>query len=105
MKLATTLLISLMVCFVPLIAADGVPVSEVAIGFTGGATWTSGATGICIWYFPVLGDEELGSLFGKAASGAPIVDREHSYFLWVSDFSAQQLLPSTSPQRPRAGSH
>jgi hypothetical protein len=96
MKVATILLISLMVCFLPMTAADSVPAGEVAIGFTGGATWTSDSTGICIWYFPVLGNEALESLFVKTPLGAPIVDREHSYFLWVSDFSAE-LLPATAP--------
>ena len=29
-----------------------------------------------------VGNEELGSLFVKTPLGSPIVDREHSYFLW-----------------------
>ncbi len=69
--------------------------SQVALGFTGGPTWTSATTGICIWYFPVVGDLDVSSLFMTDSSGNPIIDRAHSYLLWVSDFSVQPL-PITS---------
>ncbi len=65
------------------------------IAFSGGATWTSTTTGICILYFPVVGDLDLTSLFMTDSSGNPIVNRAHSYLLWVSDFSVQPL-PITS---------
>ena len=89
------LLAALMGCLTPLSAADGAATSDVVIGFTGGATWTSATSGICVWYLPLLGDEELGSLF-DAPSGTPIADREHAYFLWVSDFLVT-MLPSPNP--------
>jgi len=75
-------------------AADA---SEVAIGFTGGSVWTSNTTGICMWHFPVVGNLDLKSLFATDSSGAPAVDIQHSYLIWVSDFSVQ-FLPATPPQ-------
>jgi hypothetical protein len=71
--------------------------SQVAISFTGGSTWTSATTGICIWYFPVVGDFDLATLFATDTSGNPVADRAHSYLIWVSDFSVQSLpAPSAS---------
>ncbi|HUA60103.1 MAG TPA: hypothetical protein VML19_15190 [Verrucomicrobiae bacterium] len=65
--------------------------AQVAIGFTGGSTWTSSTTGICIWYLPVIAGLDVTSLFVTDSSGNAIIDRAHSYFLWVSDFSVQPL--------------
>jgi hypothetical protein len=79
----------------PLTADDG-SISEVVIGFAGGASWKDAANGTCIWYFPMLGDEELANLFTAPPNGSPVVDREHAYFLWVSDFSVVPL-PSKAP--------
>jgi hypothetical protein len=70
--------------------------SQVAIGFTGGAVWTSASTGVCIWYFPLVSGVELNSLFASPLFGQPAVDKEHAYLIWVSDFSVQ-MLPSTPP--------
>jgi hypothetical protein len=94
MKLATILLLTTALpgFLAPLTAGEGAPVSDVAIAFTGGAFWTSASTGICVWQLPVVGTEELGSLFAKTPLGAPIIDKEHAYLLWVSDFSAQPLM-------------
>lgn len=103
MKLATIVLmgIALLGSLVPLNADDPAGASEVAIGFTGGSTWTSGSTGTCIWYFPVVGDLKPGSLFATGSSGAPVVDRAHAYLIWVSDFSVEELVPpSTYPIGP-----
>lgn len=50
-----------------LIKADVAGASQVALGFNGGSAWTSSST------------------------GAPVIDRQHSYLLWVSDFSVQVL--------------
>jgi len=69
--------------------------SQVAISFAGGSTWTSATTGICIWYFPVVGNLDAGALFATDSTGTPVVDRAHSYLIWVSDFSVQPL-PVTS---------
>ncbi|MGA7413759.1 MAG: hypothetical protein WBW33_25010 [Bryobacteraceae bacterium] len=79
-------------------ATDPADASEVALAFNGGSTWTSGTTGICIWYFPVVGDLDLKFLFAPDMSGAPVIDREHAYFIWVSDFSVQFL---TTPPVPK----
>jgi hypothetical protein len=96
MKLATYVLVGIMALgsLVTLKASPPAGASEVAIGFMGGSTWTSPTTGICVWYFPVVGNLDLGSLF--APSGAPVVDRAHSYLIWVSDFSVDVLLASHS---------
>ena len=39
--------------------------------FTGGSTWTSATTGICIWYFPVVGDLDPTSLFATDSVRRP----------------------------------
>jgi len=90
MKLATIMLIAfaLLGALIPLNAQTPAVASQVVIGFTGGSVWTSGSTGICIWYFPVLGNLELKSLFATEG-GAPVVDKEHAYLIWVSDWSIQ----------------
>jgi len=53
--------------------------------------WTSATTGTCVWYFPILGNMPLSSLFASDASGAPAMDKEHAYFIWVSDWSIQAM--------------
>jgi hypothetical protein len=97
MKFATFALLGILLLgsFAAVNAAEPGGASQVAIGFTGGSTWTSASTGICIWYFPVVGDLDLTTLFETDASGNPVVDTVHSYLLWVSDFSVQPL-PVTS---------
>jgi hypothetical protein len=101
MKFATIVLMGIMLLGSPAAFSAGDPAgaSEVAIGFNGGSTWTSGSTGICIWSFPVLGDLNLGSLYATGSSGAPVVDRAHSYLIWVSDFSVEALPPPVGPIR------
>jgi hypothetical protein len=91
-----SLLLAALLAFpAPSSAAESPAVSDVVIGFTGGAVWTSAYTGICVWFLPLVGDEPIGSLF-DAPEGVPIVDREHAYFVWVSDFSVQ-MLPAPAP--------
>lgn len=85
-----------LVAAIPARAGGPAGASQVAIGFTGGSTWHSASTGTCIWYFPVVGDLELESLFETNSSGVPLVDRAHSYLIWVSDFSVDVLAPPTS---------
>lgn len=102
MKLANVVLMGIMVLgsLVPLNARPPAGASQVAIGFAGGSTMT-GLTGTCIWYFPVLGDLDLESLFATDLSGNPIVNRDHSYLIWVSDFSVVPLPPTTfDPANP-----
>jgi hypothetical protein len=109
MKLATFVLVGIMALgsFVTLQASQPASTSEVAIGFNGGSTWTSitpttmgVSTGICVWYFPVVGDLNLGSLFETDQYGTPLVNREHSYLIWVSDFGAEALPPTTFDDNP-----
>ena len=68
-------------------AAPPAGASQVFMAFTGGSVWTSQSSGTCIWYFPVLGDLPLTSLFAPDNSGAPSIDKEHAYFIWVSDWN------------------
>ena len=90
---AFVLLVALwLVAALPAWAGGPACASQVAIGVRGGSTWTSSSTGTCIWYLPLVGDLNLGSLF----SGAPTVDREHAYLIWVSDFSVEVLQASAS---------
>jgi hypothetical protein len=96
MRFATTIMLGflLLASFASLNAQPGT--SQVAIGFTGGAVWTSATTGICVWYFPVVEGLDLRFLFTSPLFGAPVVDKEHAYLIWVSDFSVQ-MLPSKPP--------
>jgi len=84
---AFVLLVTLwLVAALPAWAGDPAGASQVAIGVRGGSTWTSSSTGTCIWYLPLVGDLNLGSLFAGST-----VDREHAYLIWVSDFSVEVL--------------
>lgn len=98
MKLTTLVLMGIMLLGSPVLlnAGDPAGASEVAIGFMGGSTWTSPSTGICVWYFPVVGNLDLGALFAPDSHGNPVVDKEHSYLIWVSDFSVEVLVASHS---------
>ena len=58
MKLATILLISVLASFAPLMRPDAHPASEVALDFTGGASWTSSAPAFGSGIFPVFGNED-----------------------------------------------
>jgi hypothetical protein len=93
MKFATVLLVTvaLLVPGASLSAAPGAGSSQVFIAFTGGSMWTSATTGTCIWYFPILGNMPLSSLFAPGANGSPVIDKEHAYFIWVSDWSIQTM--------------
>ena len=98
MKLATIALLGLLLLgsLPQLTAADAANGAQVAIGFAGGSVWTSATTGICVWYFPVVGDLKPDALFAAPLFGSPVIDKEHSYLIWVSDFSIQ-MLPSDPP--------
>jgi hypothetical protein len=96
MKLATLTLVGIVLlgALAPMKAADPVAASQVVLAFSGGSVFTSDTTGICVWYPVLLGDFELRSLFTGPLFGAPVVDKEHAYFIWVSDFSMQVIPPS-----------
>ena len=74
---------------VPLYAAPPAGTAQSFIAFTGGSIWNSQSTGTCVWYFPVLSDLPLTSLFATDQAGNPVIDTQHAYFLWVSDWSIQ----------------
>ncbi|HVN19194.1 MAG TPA: hypothetical protein VMU05_10490 [Dongiaceae bacterium] len=97
MKFATVLFVglALLVPGASLQAAPPAGSSHVFIAFTGGSVWTSASTGTCVWYFPILGDMPLSSLFAPDASGSPVIDKEHAYLIWVSDWSIQSMFNNT----------
>ncbi len=98
MKLATIVMlgIPLLGSLVPLNAADAASPSPTAISLVGGAVWTSASTGICFASVELLGSFTPASLFAAPLFGAPVIDKEHAYLIWVSDFSVQPL-PSLPP--------
>ena len=83
-------------------ADDPAGAGQVVMAFTGGSAYTTATGGVCIWYPVLLGDLDLESLFEPEA-GTPVVDKEHAYLIWVSDFSggAIPLKPFTlKPSSP-----
>ena len=63
--------------------------AQAFLAFTGGSVWNDTQTGgTCIWYFPVLGNLPLTSLFASE-KGSPVVDLNHAYFVWISGWSIQ----------------
>jgi hypothetical protein len=98
MKLATIVMlgIALLGSFASVQAADPAGASQVAMAFTGGSVYTSDTTGICMWYPLLLGDFNMEFLF-EFKDGAPAVDKEHAYLVWVSDFEALPQGPFKLP--------
>jgi hypothetical protein len=96
MKFATFALLGILLLgsFASMNAAGPAGSSQVVLAFSGGGVFTSDTTGICMWYPVLLGDLDLKSLFMGPMFGAPSVDKEHAYFIWVSDFSMQVLPPN-----------
>ncbi|MGA2327218.1 MAG: hypothetical protein ABSH05_13130 [Bryobacteraceae bacterium] len=72
-------------------ADDPAGVSQVAMAFTGGSVYTPTGN-ICLFYPVLLGDLNLDSLF-ESVLGAPKVDKEHAYLIWVSDYSMVPVTP------------
>ena len=87
MKLATFALLGILVLgsFASMQAADPAGASQNVLFFTGGSVYTSDTGGVCIWYPLLLGDLNMEFLF-EFKDGAPAVDKEHAYLIWVSDF-------------------
>lgn len=85
------LAITLLATAATLYAGPPAGISQTVAAFTGGSIWTSNATGTCIWYFPLLGDLDLKSLFATDSSGTPVIDKDHAYLIWVSDWSIQTM--------------
>ena len=56
-----------------------------------------GNTGLCLVYYTMIGDLGLNSLFMPDTLGYPQVDRQHAYFIWVSDYNWQSV-----PTHPNA---
>ena len=89
MKLATIVLLGILVLgsFACMQAADPAGAGQVAMAFTGGGAYTSDTTGTCIWFPLLLGGFNMEFLF-EFVDGAPAIDKEHAYLIWVSDFTA-----------------
>ena len=98
MKLATIALLGILVLgsFASMQAADPAGAGQVVLAFTGGGASTSDTTGTCIWYPLLLGDFNMEFLF-EFKDGAPAMDKEHAYLIWVSDFSSMAQGPFTLP--------
>ena len=65
--------------------------SQVVAAMAGGSVWTGATTGTCVLYFPILGDLDVAALFAPGSTGAPQIDKEHSYLIWVSDWSIRAM--------------
>ena len=98
MKLATIVLLGILLpgSFASMQAADPAGASEIVLAYTGGAVYTSDTTGICMWYPLLLGDFNMEFLF-EFKDGAPAMDKEHAYLIWVSDFEALPQTPFLLP--------
>ena len=68
-------------------AAGPAGAGRVALAYTNGGSSTDD---ICIWFPLFVGDLNLGSLF-ESVQGAPAVNKEHAYLIWVSDYSGVAL--------------
>jgi hypothetical protein len=95
-SLLATIPLSAQVSVRPPNTTTGVVANQVVAGFTGGAIWTSANSGICIWYFPVLGNLDITDLFALNNVAQPAIDRQHAYFIWVSDWKIQTTFQSGS---------
>ena len=96
MKISTFALmgILLMGSFASTRAADPAGASQLAMAFTGVTAMTSETTGICIAYWPIIGDFDIKSLFTGPLFGAPVADKVHAYLIFVSDWSMTVLPPN-----------
>ena len=50
-----------------------------------------GFPGLCLVYYTMIGNLDLKSMFMPDNQGNPQVDRQHAYFIWVSDYNYQDL--------------
>lgn len=101
MKLTTVVLAGVLFGSPALLsAADPAGASQTVISFTGGSVWNADYSGgTCVWYFPIVGDLDLGSLFSNTQSPT----KETSYLVWVSEFTVQ-MLPVAPPFLPAPAS-
>lgn len=100
MKIATIVLLAIPLAGSSLLsAADQASVAGTAISFAGGSVWNADYSGgTCVWYLPVVGNLDMGSLFSDPKNPS----KETAYLVWVSPFTVQQL-PATAPfQAPAA---
>jgi len=98
MKLATIVLLGILLLgsLASMQAANPAGASQIVLAFTGGSVYTSDTTGICIWYPLLVGDLNMEYLF-QFVDGAPAVDKEHAYLIWVSDFESLPQTPFLLP--------
>jgi hypothetical protein len=96
MKTSTFVLmgILLMGSFASTRAADPAGASQMAMAFTGVTVMTSESTGICIAYWPIIGEFDVKSLFAGPSFGTHVADKEHAYLIFVSDWSVTVLPPN-----------
>lgn len=96
MKTSTFVLmgILLMGSFASTRAADPAGASQMAMAFTGVTVMTSESTGICIAYWPIIGEFDVKSLFAGPSFGTHVADNEHAYLIFVSDWSMTVLPPN-----------
>jgi len=102
MKLATMILIGIPLAgsLAQLYAAEQAGTSQTVISFSGGSVWNADYSGgTCVWYFPVVGDLSMDSLFSDPKNPA----KETSYLVWVSEFTVQ-MLPASPPFQPAPAS-
>jgi hypothetical protein len=98
MKLTTLILAEILLpgCLAFLHAADPAGSSQTAMSFIGGSVWNADYSGgTCVWYLPLVGDLDLGSLFSDPKNPT----KETSYLVWVSEFTIQ-MLPAAPPFLP-----
>jgi hypothetical protein len=102
MKLASVILmgVSLVGSLASLNAADPAGTSQTVVSFAGGSVWNADFSGgTCVWYFPIVGNLDLASLFSDPKNPS----KETSYLVWVSEFTVQ-MLPAAPPFMPAAAS-
>jgi hypothetical protein len=92
MKFATLVLLGILL-LAPGASLNAQPAgsSQVVLAFVGGSVFTSDTTAVCTWYPVLLGDLPMQMLFSAPLMGKPVADRAHAYFIWVADFSMQEL--------------
>ncbi len=102
MKRVTMLLIGIPVLgfLTSLNAADPASTSQTVVSFAGGSVWNADFSGgTCVWYFPLIGDLDMGTLFSDAKNPT----KETSYLVWVSEFTVE-MLPASPPFLPAPAS-
>jgi hypothetical protein len=96
MKLATVVLLGILLLGSSLsLNAQPAGSSKVVAAYINEPTFTPnplpGFQELCLVYYTMIGDLDLKSMFMLDNGGKPQVDRQHAYFIWVSDYNYQDL--------------